>query len=124
MLTGRVLDARFGFEGCFQQFLRLRQVGNDRAVRPLRRAVDGVHRNHVEAELGRRFAQQFAARAAVFVAVMHVEQDAVGFRQREILADFGRCLGERAHDLRLDLGDAQQHRSERALDDRADLVCL
>ena len=53
--------------------------------------VDG---HHLEAELARGLAQRFAGGAAVLVIVVHVEQDAVGFRQRQVPADFRRRLGE------------------------------
>ncbi len=52
-----------------------------------------------EAELGGRLAQRLARRAAVLVIVVHVEQGAVRLRQRQVLADFGRRLGERLHHL-------------------------
>ena len=87
------------------------------AVRAKRLPVDRLDGDDLEVELGRGLGERRAAGARVLVGIMHVEQDAGRFGERQLLADLFGHLGQRLDDFRLDFGDAQQHRAERAVDD-------
>ena len=118
ILMRRVLDADFGLEGRLEQVRRLRQVVDDRAVRALRRRGRS-RRSSRPSGLSLAAASRSVSPPARGPHRCRARRagrgwprpapDPCGFRPR--LPHSG------LHHLGLDLGDAQQHRAERAVDD-------